>query len=156
MIMAPLNSSVKMSPYEEGDSFIESEGTATVMILNQVERGKLTGEQAAVLVGLSLRQIWRLLAAYRKGGVAALAHGNRGQRPVHAFPEEIRKRVVMLAQGIYAGCNHYHLTELLAEREGLVLSRSSVWRILTAVGIPSPRRLPQAQIIPGENPELLG
>lgn len=111
-----------------------------VVVLNRVERGELRGEQAAALVGLSLRQVWRLLAAYRKEGVAALAHGNRGRRPVHALPEETRKRVVALVQGRYAGCNHYHLTELLAEREGLVLSRSSVWRILAAAGMPSPRR----------------
>jgi hypothetical protein len=48
--------------------------------------------------------------------------------------------VVALAQGPYLGLNHYHLQEILAEREGLTLSRSSVWRILTGAGIPSPRR----------------
>ena len=110
------------------------------MVLNQVERGGLTGEQAAVLVGLSLRQVRRLLVAYRKEGVAAFAHGNRGQRPAHALPQETRKRVLALAQGPYAGCNHCHLQDLLAEREGLVVSRSSIWRILTAAGVKSPRR----------------
>ncbi len=111
-----------------------------VLVLNQVERGGLTGKQAAGLVGLSLRQVRRLLAAYRKEGVAALAHGNWGRKPVRAVPEETRRRVVALAQGPYAGCNHHHLEELLAEREGLMVSRSSLWRILTAAGLPSPRR----------------
>lgn len=111
-----------------------------VMVLNHVERGEITGEQAATLTSLSVRQVRRLLATYRKEGVAALAHGNRGRRPEHALTEEIKQRVVALAQGTYAGCNHYHLTELLAEREGVVLSRSSTWRILTAAGVSSPRR----------------
>jgi transposase len=110
-----------------------------LMVLNQVERGELSGEDASVLMGLGLRQVRRLLAAYRKEGGAALAHGNRGRRPVHALSEEIRKRVVALAQGRYEGFNHHHLTELLAEREGLVVSRSSVWRILTATGLRSSR-----------------
>jgi transposase len=110
------------------------------MVLNQVERGELTGRQGAELVGLSLRHVRRLLAAYRREGVAALAHGNRGRGPVHALPEETRKRVVALAQGRYRGLNHHHLQELLLEREQLALSRSSVWRILTSAGIPSPRR----------------
>ena len=110
------------------------------MVLNQVERGELTGRQAAGLVGLSLRQVRRLLAAYRREGVAALAHGNRGRSPVHALSEETRKRVVALAQDPYRGLNHSHLQELLVEREQLALSRSSVWRILTGAGIPSPRR----------------
>ena len=110
-----------------------------LMVLNQVERGELTGEQAAELMGLGLRQVRRLLASYRKEGGAALAHGNRGRRPVHALSEEIRNQVVALAQGRYAGFNHHHLTELLAEREGLAMSRSSVWRILTAAGLRSSR-----------------
>lgn len=116
-----------------------------VMVLNQVQRGELTGGQAAQLVGLSLRQVRRLLAGYRKEGVAALAHGNRGRGPVHAIPEETRKRVVELAQERYRGLNHHHLQEVLAEREHLTLSRSSVWRILGAAGVSNPRkrRLPQ-------------
>ena len=109
------------------------------MVLNQVERGDLRGKQAAALMGLCLRQMRRLLAAYRKEGSAALSHGNRGHRPVHALSEETGKQVIALAQGRYAGFNHHHLTELLAEREGLVLSRSSVWRILTAAGLRSSR-----------------
>jgi len=111
-----------------------------VMVLNQVQRGELTGGQAAELMRLSLRQVRRLLAGYRKEGVAAVAHGNRGRSPVHAIPEETRKRVVELAQDPYGGLNHCHLQEMLAEREQLVLSRSSVWRILTASGIASPRQ----------------
>ena len=110
------------------------------MVLNRVERGGLTGAEAAELVGVSLRQVRRLLAAYREEGVAALAHGNRGRPSVHRLPEDTKKRVVTLAQCPYSGLNHYHLQELLAEREGVVLSRSSVWRILTGAGIPSPRR----------------
>lgn len=111
-----------------------------VMVLNLVERGELTGEEGAGLMRLSLRQVRRLLAAYREEGVAAIAHGNRGRRPVHAVGEEMHKLVVALAQGRYRGCNHYHLTELLWEREGLRLSRSTVRRILVVAGLQSPRR----------------
>jgi len=110
------------------------------MVLNRVERGELTGPEAAKLMGLSLRQVRRLLAAYRKEGVAALAHGNRGCWPVHRLAEDTRNRVVELARETYPGLNHHHLQELLVEREGIGLSRSSVWRILTEAGIPSPRR----------------
>ena len=37
-----------------------------VMVLNRMEREQLTGEEAAQLMGLSLRQARRLLAVYRK------------------------------------------------------------------------------------------
>lgn len=111
-----------------------------VMVLNRVERGEVTGREAAELMGLCVRQLRRLLAAYRKEGVAAIAHGNRGRRAVHAVGEGVRKLVVEMASGPYVGCNHHHLTELLAEREGVHLSRSTVRRILIGAGLGSPRR----------------
>jgi len=76
---------------------------------------------------------------YRRGGAAAIAHGNRGRAPVHVVDQRIREEVIALAHGEYAGCNQHHFTDLLAEREGIVLSRSSVRRILLAAGVHSPR-----------------
>jgi len=43
------------------------------MVLNQVEMGKMTGREAIEVLGLSLRHVRRLIAAYRKEGAAALA-----------------------------------------------------------------------------------
>ena len=45
-----------------------------------------------------------------------------------------------LARTRYARVNHTHLTELLAEREEIVLGRSTVRRILVGAGMASPRR----------------
>ena len=45
-----------------------------------------------------------------------------------------------LARSTYAGCNFQHFTELLAEREDIALSRSSVRLILFGAGIRSPRK----------------
>ena len=95
---------------------------------------------AAGLMGVSERHAWRLLAAYREEGAAAIAHGNRGRRPSTATAAEVQERVLALAQGRYAGFNHSHLTEVLAGREGIHLSRSTVRRVLLAGGVRSPRR----------------
>ena len=111
-----------------------------LMVLNQVETGKMIGKEAAEVSGLSLRHVRRILAAYRKEGAAALAHGNRGRKPSHTLDAGMKKRVLELAQSVYVGCNNQHFTELLAEREGIVLSRSSVRRILLEGGIRSPRK----------------
>ncbi|MBA3895403.1 MAG: winged helix-turn-helix domain-containing protein, partial [Gemmatimonadales bacterium] len=44
-----------------------------------------------------------------------------------------------LARTRYAGLNHSHLADLLAEREGITLERSTIRRILLRAGIRSPR-----------------
>ena len=110
-----------------------------VRVLNEVNQGTLSAREAAGLLGLSVRQIRRLMAAYRTEGVAALAHGNRGKAPAHRIDETARTQVRTLAQTTYAGCNQHHFTDLLREREGILLSRSTVRRILAEGGIRSPR-----------------
>lgn len=108
--------------------------------LNRVLAGAWSQVEAAVSLGLSERQVRRLVAAYRESGPAALAHGNRGRTPAHALDEATRARVLGLAHGRYAGLNDVHLTEKLTETEGLSLSREAVRRILRGAGIASPRR----------------
>jgi len=102
--------------------------------------GQMTGREVAELLDLSLRHVRRILAAYRKEGAQALAHGNRGRKPRHTLDSSLMKQVLELAQSTYAGCNNQHFTELLAEREGIAVSRSSVRRILLKAGIKSPRK----------------
>ncbi len=111
-----------------------------LMVLNQVERKVIVARQAAEILDISPRHVRRLLAAYREEGAVSLAHGNRDRRPVHALTESMRKRILELAQSTYAGFNHQHFTEFLAEREGITLSRSSVRRILLGAGVKSPRK----------------
>lgn len=110
------------------------------MILTAVVEGRLSAPEGAELMGLSARHERRLRHAFVRGGPAALVHGNRGRKPIHTLDAGVRERVVALAEGNYAGCNDQHLSELLAEREGITLSRSSVRRIRREAGLRSPRR----------------
>ena len=54
-----------------------------IQVLNAVLEGEVTAVKAAGLMGVSERHGRRLLAAYRKEGAAAIAHGNRGREAVH-------------------------------------------------------------------------
>ncbi|HEV2283314.1 MAG TPA: ISNCY family transposase, partial [bacterium] len=49
-------------------------------------------------------------------------------------------RILTLARTTYAGVNDHHLTELLAERHGIRVSRKTVQRLLRTAGIGSPRK----------------
>jgi len=108
-------------------------------VLVQTGAGLLGIAEAAVLIGVGERQVRRLLVAYQRDGPRGIIHGNRGRKPAHATSEDVLQQVVALAAGKYAGVNHSHLAELLAEREGLALSRPTLQRVLTAVGLSSPR-----------------
>jgi len=85
-----------MSPYE-GDGDIEQERTERLVVLNQVEMGKMIGREAAKVLALSLRHVRRLVAAYRREGAVALAHGNRGRKSHHALDVSLRQCALELA-----------------------------------------------------------
>ena len=55
-------------------------------------------------------------------------------------PEPLRSEVLRLAQTRYPDANHTHLSELLREREGIEIGRTTLRRILVATGLKSPRR----------------
>ena len=116
-----------------------------LQVMNMVLEGVCGVVEAAEIIDLSHRQVWRLLSAYRKEGAKALAHGNRGRQPVSTLSQEVKGKIVELSRNKYEGVNHCHFTELLAEREELLVSRSTLRRILTCAGIRSPRkrRLPK-------------
>ena len=74
-------------------------------ILNGVLERHWTMKEAAPLLGVSERQGWRVLAAYRKEGARGVVHKNRGRVPPNATPETIQQQVASLAQERYEGIN---------------------------------------------------
>ena len=69
-------------------------------MLNGVLERAVSVAEAARLLGVSGRHAWRLLAAYRKEGAAAMAHGNRGRKPSTATSPGTRAQVLALAEGV--------------------------------------------------------
>jgi transposase len=109
-------------------------------IIQRVFRGELTVEQAAMVLGISERQCYRVKARVGKAGAKGVVHGNRGRPCKGKIKEQTVRRVVELARGKYQGFNDHHLTEKLEEQEKIELSREKVRRILRAHGIGSPKK----------------
>ena len=110
-----------------------------LQVLNSLLTEHMTLDQAATLMGVSARHTRRMLAAYRERGVAAVAHGHRGLRAPNATPEAVLAPEY-LAGTRYSGANHTHLSELLSEREGIDIGRTTLRRILVNAGLKSPQR----------------
>ncbi len=117
-----------------------SKEQARLRVLNSLLAGQITLDQAADLMAVSSRHAQRMLTDYRDRGAASIAHGHRGRRPVNATPAAVTADVVRLASTRYQGANHTHLSELLAEREGIHIGRTTLRRILLDAGLSSPRR----------------
>lgn len=109
-------------------------------VIMEVETGTWSVEQAAEVLGLSVRHIWRLKAGFRENGPAAFMHGNRGRPSPGRISDDVRLRVVELMSGPYTGCNDHHVAELLALREDILLSRKSVERIRRGAGLKAARQ----------------
>jgi len=143
---------------EEGSVSLSPREQRRGVVLNQLLAGTLSSEQAAVLLGVSIRQLRRLKSRYQADGPGGLVHGNRGRQPWQALAPEVRARVLELAQHQYAGLNQQHLTEKLHD-EGLLLGRTTVRELLLRQGVRSPRtrrpahhrrrreRMPQAGLL---------
>ena len=113
---------------------------ARLQVLNSLLAEHMTLDHAATLMGVTTRHTRRILEAYRELGAAAVAHGHRGRRPPNATPDAVVAGVVRLARTRYAGANHTHLSELLSERDGIDIGRTTLRRILVNAGLSSPRR----------------
>lgn len=94
---------------------------------------------AALKLGITRRQVNRLVKAYKEKGKEAFVHGNRGRKPSRTTADEVRQDVIDLYRTKYFGANFTHYTELLEEHEGIKLSVSCVTSILEAGNILSPR-----------------
>jgi len=109
-------------------------------IIQRVFQSELTVVEAALVLGLSERQCYRVKARVKKGGAKGVIHGNRGRPCKRKVKEKTVRRIIDLAQGKYKGFNDHHLTEKLESEEQIEVSREKVRRILRSQGMGSPKK----------------
>ena len=117
---------------------LDARAEQRVMVLTHLMAGELLLDEAAAYLGLSTRQVRRLVDGFRNRGPAALLHGNRARTPSNQTDAAIRLRIVELARTTYAGFNPVHLAEALAEDEAIAVSARTVRRILALAGLEAP------------------
>jgi transposase len=109
-------------------------------IIQRIYRGELTVVEAALVLGVSERQCYRIKGRVSELGAKGVVHGNRGRRCKRKLKEQLVQRIVELAKRKYRGFNDHHLTEKLKDQEQIELSREKIRRILRFHGIDSPRK----------------
>ena len=95
--------------------------------------------RACKKLGLSRRQINRLIITYKEKGKSGFVHGNRGRIPNKALDKSISEDIILLYQTKYQGFNFNHFKEYLEEVENIKVSYKFIYNTLTKVGITSPK-----------------
>lgn len=95
--------------------------------------------RASKKLGLSRRQIDRLIIIYKEKGKSGFVHGNRGKCPTKTLDKSISNDIVLLYKTKYQGFNFRHFVEYLEEIENIKVSYHFVYKHLTRSGIISPK-----------------
>lgn len=96
-------------------------------------------QRAASKLGLTVRQINRLVAGYNEFGKSFFLHGNRDRKPVNALSEEEKDIIEDLYITKYFDCTYTLFAELLKQREKIDISTDEVRCILSSRYILSPK-----------------
>src|SRR5207302_1370365 len=102
--------------------------------------GRITNQQGATALRLSVRQFHRLRKRFARDGPRGLLHRGRGRPSPRRLDDGLRQRITALIITAYPGLNDVHLTEKLQEEHHLPISRASVRRLRRAAGQPASRR----------------
>ena len=95
--------------------------------------------RASKKLGLSRRQIDRLIIKYKEKGKAGFVHGNRTRKPVNALDNSISEDIILLYKTKYYDFNFSHFKEFLKKDENIVVSYDFIYKTLTKAGILSPK-----------------
>lgn len=106
-----------------------------VHILRDVVAERITVREAAQLLRITRRQVFRLLKAYQAGGPAALVSSRRGKPSNRSYPAVLRSGVLALITATYADFGPTLACEKLAERHGIDLGVETIRRWMIAAGL---------------------
>jgi len=98
-----------------------------LVALKKAKKKVITQREAAEELGVSVRQVKRLLYALKKHGDKAVVHGLRGKPSNRRIEEKIvREAVKILSAPVYEGFGPTLAAEYLAQKHGIEASKETV------------------------------
>jgi hypothetical protein len=104
-------------------------------VLRDVMAERITVNEAAQLLRITRRQVFRILKAYHAGGPAALVSSRRGKPGNRSYPAALRTEVLALITANYADFGPTLACEKLSERHGIHLGVETIRRWMLAEGL---------------------
>ncbi|ODM46600.1 transposase [Ruegeria sp. PBVC088] len=106
-----------------------------VEVLAQIDDGRLTVENAANLLDLTRRQVFRLLKRYRQDGASAIRHKARGKPPNNRIHKAKRDYALSLIKENYPDFGPTLAAEMLTKNHGFKVSRETLRKWMIEDGI---------------------
>lgn len=111
-----------------------------IEVLSKVAAGRMTMVSAAHVLDLSTRQVCRLLERIRTCGAASIRHKAIGRPSNNRISDSVWSYAMALIQECYADFGPTLASEMLAERDGLSVSRETVRSWMVDAGLWLSRR----------------
>lgn len=94
--------------------------------------------KAAIRLGITVRQVNRLIIKYKEKGKSAFVHGNRSRKPVNKLDSAISDTIILHYTNKYYGFNFKHYLEYLEKVENIKISYNCLYNLLKSRHILSP------------------
>jgi transposase len=112
---------------QEGQLLMTQADRDRLVALKKAKKSVITQREAAEELGVSVRQVQRLLDGLRQRGDKAVVHGLRGKPSNRKIEEEIeREAVKILSVPVYAGFGPTLAAEYLKDKHGIEASKETV------------------------------
>lgn len=95
--------------------------------------------RASKKLGISKRQVNRLIIKYKENGKSGFIHGNRSKKPVNTLDKSISEDIILLYKTKYYDFNFNHFKEFLKNNENIDVSYKFIYKTLSKEGILSPK-----------------
>jgi transposase len=109
-------------------------------IIQALIEGKIDVDDAAQLLLLSKRQVYRLLAKVEHGDIGTVLHANKLRKPSNQLTDSFWEPILELIKQRYQGINDRHLQEILKHQHDISLGRESLRKKLCSQGFPPKRK----------------
>ena len=111
---------------------MSKEELSRLEVMEQLQEKRIRQRSAAQVLGVSVRQVKRLLCAYRREGASGLVSKQRGKPSHHQLEQEMLRAILDRLKGSYAGFGPTLAHEKLVELDGIQVSLGSVRKVMIA------------------------
>jgi transposase len=115
-------------------------------VMQRLTQQRMSQKEAGRILGLSTRQVKRLLKRYHQHGAAGLVSKHRGRKANNRLSEEVKRKALKLLKTKYQGFGPTLAHEKLVEKDKLKLSDESVRKLMIAEGLWKARKAKQTVV----------